>query len=99
MTYCFYAKKDIDYTKYGFVDEGTELIILRDVRRITIRKKDYSMSFNCITTEILKIFMDMIKDDVVFVKNFKAKPKRNHYMGLTDEEYEIIKKMRNEENE
>ena len=96
MICCFYAKKDIDYSKYDFVESDKEWVVWRGTRRITIKKKDYSMSFNMITNEILKIFMDMVKDDVIYVKKQKAKVSKHHYIGLSDSEYELIQKIRNE---
>ena len=103
MKYCFYAKKGIDYSKYGFKKDTyrnkIEWVIWRGTRRITIEEsKGNYLSFNNVTNEVMKIFMDMVKDNVVI---FKEKPDhrepRNHYIGLTQEEYEMIQKKRNEE--
>lgn len=96
MKYCLYAKKGVDYTKYGFVEESGHFTIWRTTRRIDIKKSDYSLSFNNITNEILKIFADMIKDNVVIIREYKDHKPRTHYINLSDEEYEIIVKMRNE---
>ena len=46
MNYYFYAKKDIDYTKYRFVEDNKEWTIWRGTRRITIKKQNMSVSFN-----------------------------------------------------
>ena len=99
MKYCFYAKKDINYSKYGFIHEDNEWVIWRGTRRISIdEKRNNYMSFNMITNEILKIFMQLIKDDLII---FKEKPDqrepRYHYIGLTEEEYELIQRRRNGE--
>lgn len=100
MNCCFYAKRDIDYSKYGFVlsENKKEWVIWRGTRRITIRNDNNSMSFNSITNEILKIFMEMVKDDVIIVKPYKERKPRSHYIALDDEEYELIQKMRCEKD-
>ena len=98
MTYCFYAQKDVDYSKYGFVHEDNQWIIWRGTRRITIKENQNNfMSFNSVTNEILKIFMDMVKDGVVKVSTYKDHPKRYHYIALSDEEFELIQRRRENE--
>lgn len=96
MKYCFYAKKNVDYSKYGFHHSDGQWVIWRSTRRITIKDSDMSMSFNCPTNEIFKIFMDMVRDDVVIVKEWKDKPRRYHYINLDDDEYQMILKKRGE---
>ena len=97
MKYVFYGKPGIDYTKYGFEDEGKELVIWRSTRRITINKIDRTMTFNMMSKEMLKIFMDMVLDGVVVVKKEKTYPRHYHYLGLSDEEYEKLKEWRAKE--
>ena len=92
--YFYYAKKGIDYTKYGFADEGKEWVVWENTRRITIKKSNMLMSFNMVYSKILKIFMDMVLDNVIIVKKYKEHGPRKHYINLTDEEYQIIKKRR-----
>ena len=95
MKYYFNAKPNVDYKKYGFVEDDTEWVVWRNTRRITIKKRDMSMQFNMLTNEMLKIFMDMVKDNVVIlVKTSGIRKPKPHCLDLTDEEYEAVLKMR-----
>ena len=98
MTYCFYAKKEVDYSKYGLIlsPNKKEWVLWDGTRRITIKTDSGAMSFNNVTNKVLKIFKDMINDNIVIVKEHKDKPRRNHYINVDDEEYELIQKRRNE---
>ena len=99
MNYYFYVKKDVDYKKYGFVEDNKEWIVWRGTRRITIKKANMSVSFNMITNEILKIFSDMVRDGVITCSQVITTPRRYHYIGLDDEEYKLIQKRRNEKEQ
>ena len=100
MTYCFYAKSGVDYSKYGFIHEDNQWVIWRGTRRITIKENQNNfMSFNSVTNEILKIFMDMVNDNVVIVSTYKEHKPRKHYINLDDEEYQMILERRKEIND
>lgn len=100
MKYCFNAKPNVDYKKYGFVEDDTEWVVWRNTRRITIKKRDMSMQFNMLTNEMLKIFMDMVKDNVVIlVKTSGIRKPKPHCLDLTDEEYEAVLKMRDKKRQ
>ena len=99
--YCFYVKKEIDLKKYGFQEDDyfkRYVIWNRGVWRIKIDWKDMSLHFNQLSGEFIKIFIDMIKDDIVIVKEEK-RILRPHQIYLTDEEYEYILKRRKEEED
>ena len=70
MKYCFYVKPNVDYTKYGFRYDGYDNCykLWRKTWRMRIKKPSMSLSFNIVTAEVLKIFMDMIVDGVVVAK-------------------------------
>lgn len=92
MKYQFYVYKNTDFKKYCFVesDDKTEFVIWRNTRRITVKKYDYSVSFNMMTIEILKIFYDMVLSGDIYYKEVKDRPRRTHYINLDDEEYKMI---------
>lgn len=89
---CF-AKPNVDFSKYGFKNEyKTWSYWHNNTRRMYFDTNTYRVYFNCMTTEVLYTFSKLIKDNVIYFKeNSKV-----HTLQLTDEEYEVIKKMREE---
>lgn len=89
-TLCF-AKPNVDYTKYGFKDDGRDCSYwFNNTRRMYFDKKNLRVYFNCMTTEVLFVFYLLAKDNVI---EFKQVTKA-HTITLTNEEYEVIMKMR-----
>ena len=102
--YSWYAKKDIDLTKYGLSDTKEKYSYYSYMyfsekmksSKILIRNSDNLMSFSNITNESLVILSKMLKDGVIYyVENEK------YYLDkkITPEEWEAIKKMRGGKNE
>ena len=90
----FIVKPNTDLSQYGFIESTKEWVLWRNTRRLWVNKQDHQLHFNMITNECLKIFHDMIKDGVVECKDRPYKPTHYHYVGLNDDEYEIIMKER-----
>lgn len=93
--YCFYGKPNTDWTKYGLGEDTESWKYWNGVWRIRIDKKTNAIRFNMITSDVLKIFRDMVLDDVIIVSTYKKKDYHYHYVGLSDEEYELIQNRRN----
>lgn len=92
----FICKNGVDYSKYGLVEESTEWVKWNSIKKLIIKKKNMQLSFNMPSLDDLKTFYEMIKDDVVFWKDIPRNKGRYHYIGLTEEEYELIQNRRNE---
>ena len=96
--YVWFAKKDIDFTRYGFDDDNGSYTFWRNnTKRIEIRKRDLRMYFNGLVSDVLVLFQKLIKDDVVYYE--EARKVKKHFVMVSDEELETIKKMRGENNE
>ena len=89
--YRFKAKENVDYSKYGFVNKyGEYALWVSNTKRVIIDSKTNVVRFNAITTDVLKVFYDMVRDGVINYE-ISYKPKT---LTLTKEEYDIIMKMR-----
>lgn len=97
--YYFIAKKDVDYSKYGFEQHevgGEWIFNFGGLRRIWIDKKR-QIHFNIVVSKSLYIFMKMIQDGVAEVR--ESRPinyKSRHYCILNDEELQMLEKYRKE---
>lgn len=93
----FVIKKDFDLEKlkgYGFVEESGRYTKSTSVIKLQVDKKTRILSFNQPDNGSLKIFYQMVKDDIVAVVDNYHFPKGYHYIGLTDEEFKLIQDMR-----
>ena len=97
MIIYFKVKPNTDLAKYDFVESKSEWVLWRGTRRMWVDKKDNLLHFNMMTTEMLSIFHQMIVDNVIEKKQRGWKPTHYHYIGLTDDEYEMIKEKRAKE--
>lgn len=89
-TLCF-AEPNVDYSEYGFRDNGSEWVYwFNNTRRMYFDKNNLRIYFNCMTTEVLFVFYRLVKDNVIEFK----KVIKSHTITLTNEEYEVIMKMR-----
>ena len=89
--YVCMARKEIEPSKYGFKYDYGEWVYWIKTRRITINKK-FQLQFNQITIDVLKVFSEMVKDDMIyFLPKDEAK---FHHLVLSNEEYKIIMEMR-----
>lgn len=89
--YVCMIKKGVEPSKYGFVYKYGEWTYWIKTRRITINKKN-QLQFNQITVDVLRVFSEMVKDDVVyFIPKEDAK---FHHLVLSNEEYKVIMEMR-----
>lgn len=89
---CF-VKENIDYSKYGFKEEnGQYRFWCSGLVRMTITNK-YQLQFNQVMADVLKVFSEMLKDDIVY---FQTKEDvKKHTIKLSDEELKVIQEMRN----
>lgn len=86
---CF-ANKDVDFKIFGFELDGKEWAYwYNNTKRMYFSTKDYRVYFNCMTTQVLKVFFDMA---VVGAIKFVVY-KNEHRMYLNDEEYKVIQEM------
>ena len=87
---CF-ANKDVDFKIFGFEKEGKEWAYwYNNTKRMYFSIKDYRVYFNCMTTQVLKVFFDMAVAGAV---RFEVYP-NEHRMYLNEEEYKLIQEMR-----
>ena len=90
--YWCYVKENIDYSKYGFKHEHNEWVLWMGTRRMTITSK-YQLQFNQVIADVLRIFAEMVKDNVIY---FETKEEvKKHTIKLTDDELKLIQEMRN----
>ena len=93
----FLVNKNADLTIYGFVEEKTNWSYWKGTRKLWVNKSDYSLHFNLPTLTDLKVFYDMVKDNVVVVKDIPRNKCRYYYMNVSKEEYDMIIEKRNKE--
>ena len=91
----FICKKGVDYSKYGFNESNKEWTTWTSIKKLIIKKDDMTLHFNMPALEDMKIFYEMVKDNVVIWKDIPRNKQRYHYIGLTDEEYKMIQEKRN----
>ena len=89
----FICKKGVDYTKYGFTESEKEWTTWTTIRKLTIKKKTMTLHFNMPNLDDMKTFYEMVKDDVVIWKDIPRHKDRKHYIGLTEEEYQLIQEI------
>ena len=95
MKIVFKVAKNADLRVYGFVKEDKEWILWRRTRRLWVGL-DRLLHFNSLTNEVLKVFYQMIKDNIVEYKEVPNNKAMYHYVTLSDEEFEQLKKKRGE---
>lgn len=92
----FIVKKRAKLEKYGFVNEGNQWALYSHLKKLYIYKKDMVLHFNMPGLQELKVFHDMIKDNVIEIKKIETHPyRKTHYIGLTEEEFKMIQERRN----
>lgn len=92
----FYAKPDTDFKKYGFSYDNFRKSWRYEEFTLRIEiKKDFSIRVNNVSNSVLLVFYRMVKDGVVYFKESENKPIHYHYIGLTDEEFNLIQEKRN----
>ena len=92
---CF-ANKDVDFKQFGFEKDGIEWEYwYNNTKRMYFNIKDYRVYFNCMITQVLKVFFDMAVAGAI---RFEVYP-NEHRMYLTDEEYKVIQEMRKAKND
>ena len=85
-----------DFSKYGFIKENDVWVLYKGIKRIFIYS-DGRMRFNCLTVPLLAVFMEMIKNEEIYYKEVPFVPyNKRVYTFLTEEEFEMIKNLRNE---
>ena len=93
--YVIMVKSKADLKKYGFFynqyrDEWRfELNILR----MSVDRNNV-LHFNCITNEVLVVFMTIVQDDIVYYEELQKV--QRYEIKLTEEEYKLILKRRAE---
>jgi len=86
-----YAKQDVDYTQFGFRKNEKEWAYwYNNTKRMYFNTKDYRVYFNCMTTQVLKVFYDLSVAGAIRFEEYKSE----HRMFLSDEEYKAIQEMR-----
>ena len=91
------VEKGFDYSKYGFKEDKKEYSLYIGIKRLYFNKNNYIMHFNMVTIEVLYVLYQMIKDDVIKFESYdKVKNEfKRKCLYLSDEEYKVIKEMRN----
>lgn len=98
----FAIKKDFELdklTKYGFTEENDRFITYNSTVKLQVSKKTRMLTFNQPDNGTLKIFYLMVRDNIVAVIDNYEFPKGYHYIGLTDEEFDLIQERRNKKYE
>lgn len=85
------AKSGIDYCKYGFIKEKESYIYKIKTNRIIIRK-DLTVKFNSVSIDVLVVFSNLVKDDVIYFT--KREETRSRSIMVTPKEYAVIMKIR-----
>lgn len=95
--YVWWAKRDIDFIKYGFKEiEYYFVYEINDNYRIYISKKELRVEFRQLTNDAMVKVAELIKDNIIYyTSNIKVKEKHL----ITREEWEVIKKMRGDNND
>ena len=76
--------------KFGFVEEEKEWVYWKTTRRISVVKRTRKVAFNTITNDIIAVIIEMTKDNWLEVIDFNPTTHYKHYIGLDDEEYQLI---------
>lgn len=98
----FRIKKDIelDYLeKYDFKEEKSRFVYWNGLVKMQVMKNTRILTFNMPNNDTLLTFMKMVEDDIVEVLENPLNYRRYHYIGLSEEEYELIQKTRIEKGE
>ena len=98
----FRIKKDIDLNKlknYGFEEETKKWVYYCGVVKMAVEKTSRLLRFNMPCNTTLSVYTQMVKDDIVEIINGKTNYHRTHYIGLTQEEYDLIQQRRIEKGE
>lgn len=98
----FVIKKDVDLDKlkeYGFVEETNKYTYSESVVKLCVDKKTRMLKFNMPSNTTIKVYTQMVKDDIVAIVDNYSFPKGYHYIGLTDDEFNLIQEMRVKKNE
>lgn len=91
--YVCMAKEGVNFRKYNFEYDNTkqEYVFKINTRRITVTKNRI-LKFNQVTVEVLRVFADLVRDDVIyFVYNENA---RKRTLMISEKEYKVIMEMR-----
>lgn len=60
------VKLPFDYEKLGFVETDVEVNYWQSgTKRIIIDKRNNRVRFNCVTIEVLRVFSELIKNDLI----------------------------------
>lgn len=90
----FYIKEGTNLSKYGFQEETKRWVIYTSVVKVWVDKKTLRLRFNMPDNSTLKTFAEMVKDDIVEITSERKRPYPYHYIGLSDDEFELIQDYR-----
>ena len=93
----FRIKKEIpleQLKKYGFEEESKRYIYCRSVVKMQVDKRTRLLTFNMPCNTTLAVYTQMVKDDIVELFIGGLERTTYHYVGLDDEEFELIKNRR-----
>ena len=92
--------KDLEeLTKFGFVNENKRYVLYGSVVKICVDKRTRQLRFNMPTNGDIAVYTRLVENGFIEIVENIDKPCRYHYIGLSDEEYELIQKRRIERNE
>lgn len=91
--YVWYAKPDIDFKKYGFIENESDYRFWQtNTTRICIEKRTHKVWFNNVFNDIVVKIAELLKDNAIY---YEEKTKIKTYkIELTQSEWELILKRR-----
>ena len=93
----FVIKKSVELEKlkeYGFEEETKRWVLWGSVVKMSVDKKTRLLHFNMPDNKTLSIYTKMVQDDIIGIVDNYNYPKGYHYIGLTDDEFEMIQELR-----
>lgn len=90
----FYIKDNANLSKYGLQEETKRWVFIKSVVKLVVDKKSMRLRFNMPDNTTLKIFAEMVKDDIVEITSERKRQHPYHYIGLSDDEFELIQDYR-----
>lgn len=88
-----------DLTKFGFVDETKRYVLYSGIVKMWVDKKTRLLRFNMPNNGDIAVYTKLVENGFIEIVENIDKPCRYHYIGLSDEEYELIQNRRIERNE